>query len=193
MQRPDEAKRHAIMDAAASLFASRPYHEVRIEDVAEAAHVGKGTLYVYFKSKDDLYGALVYEAFAQLVERLRHRAEDATDTQDTWRTLEAVVRELVLWAKQFPDFFHLMRAEESDRNRPRLREKRRELGRLIEQIIRRGVRAGQIDDPRPALTAQFVPACVRTAIRHGPSGLDTEEIVAHILRVLGGGIDRRTA
>jgi AcrR family transcriptional regulator len=51
MQRLKEAKREAILETAAKLFAQRPFHEVRLEDVASAAHIGKGTVYIYFKSK----------------------------------------------------------------------------------------------------------------------------------------------
>ncbi len=190
MQRPDEAKRHTIIDAAAALFASRPYHEVRLDDVAEAARVGKGTLYVYFKSKDDLYLTLVREAFAQLVDRLDDRIEASHAEASAWATLEAIVRELVLWAGQYPDFFHLIRTADAGPATDRLCEKRRRLGGLIEAVIEQGVRTGELDDPQPALTAQFLPACVRAAIRNGPPRLRQDEIVRHILRVLSAGIRR---
>src|SRR4051812_3903388 len=98
MQRPDEAKRRAIIDAAAELFASRPFHEVRLDDVAEAASVGKGTLYIYFKNKDDLYGSLILEGFTKLVERLREQIESAPESQTAWQSLTTIVRELVGWA-----------------------------------------------------------------------------------------------
>ena len=55
MQRPDEQKRQLIIDTAARFFATQPFHKVRLDDVAAAAQVGKGTLYIYFKSKEDLY------------------------------------------------------------------------------------------------------------------------------------------
>ena len=66
MQRPNDKKRRKITDTAARLFATRPFHKVRLDDVAAAAHVGKGTLYVYFKSKDDLYRSLVFDGLIML-------------------------------------------------------------------------------------------------------------------------------
>jgi hypothetical protein len=45
----DPAKAQRIIQAAIQLFAERPYHEVRMDDVAERAKVAKGTLYVHFK------------------------------------------------------------------------------------------------------------------------------------------------
>jgi len=53
MQRPDEKKRQLIANTAAKLFATRPFHKVKLDDVASAAGVGKGTLYIYFKSKEE--------------------------------------------------------------------------------------------------------------------------------------------
>src|SRR5436189_5663814 len=70
MQRPSEVKRRKISDTAARLFATKPFHKVRLDDVAAAAQVGKGTLYIYFKSKEDLYVSLVSEGFTNLVEQL---------------------------------------------------------------------------------------------------------------------------
>jgi len=52
-RRPDERPRELI-DAALSVFAERGYHNTRLDDVAEAAGVTKGTIYHYFDTKEDL-------------------------------------------------------------------------------------------------------------------------------------------
>jgi len=49
-----EEKRRAILDAALHVFAERGFSEARISDIAIAAGVGKGTVYLYFASKEDL-------------------------------------------------------------------------------------------------------------------------------------------
>ena len=61
------------MAAASRVFAARPYHVVCMDDVAEAARVGKGTLYRYFPSKEDLYLGVVAEAFDLLDRAARPR------------------------------------------------------------------------------------------------------------------------
>ena len=53
---PEQVDR--MLDAAARLFGAHRFHEVRMEDVAAAAEVGKGTLYRYFRDKEELYLAL---------------------------------------------------------------------------------------------------------------------------------------
>jgi len=48
-------KREVIMSAAERLFANRRYHELTIDEIAKEGKVGKGTVYRYFKDKEDLF------------------------------------------------------------------------------------------------------------------------------------------
>jgi AcrR family transcriptional regulator len=183
-RKPD--KRLCILDAAAEMFAARPFDEVRLEDLARQLGIGKGTIYLYFKSKEELYGALLYESVSRLVDRLSACA--AKDYPSAWDTLHCVVREHVRWAHSAPHFYQMLGPGEQRSPVPGLREKRREMGRLLERIIRRGVRSGEFVDPRPDLTAQFIPGCIRAAMRHGPARLSAEGLTRQIMRVIGTGI-----
>lgn len=58
-ERRPEARPREILDAALRVFAARGYAATRLEDVAAAAGVTKGTIYYYFKSKEDLLVQLV--------------------------------------------------------------------------------------------------------------------------------------
>jgi AcrR family transcriptional regulator len=186
MQRLDEAKRKAITKSAARMFAARPFHEVRLDDVAASAKISKGTVYLYFKNKDDLYDSLMHEGFVRLNDQLREQARDLST--NPWATFERMIRIFVTWAYENPHFFQLMRNANADRVRPKLKRLRVELGELFEDVLRRGVKAGEIDDPRPDITAQFIPAMVRSAFRHGPTDVPQEELSRQLLRVLSRGI-----
>jgi len=63
-RKADPNRRKAILDAAGQVFARKGYANARIIEVAEAASVGKGTIYEYFRSKEDLFFA-VFEATMQ--------------------------------------------------------------------------------------------------------------------------------
>jgi len=90
-----EARRHALLDAAESLFLAHPERVASVEEVARAAGLAKGTVYLYFPSKEELLLSLherhVARFFDALVRRLASRA--AVDFDAVWRvTREHLVR-----------------------------------------------------------------------------------------------------
>ena len=64
-QQPATERRGQILEAAGKVFAERGIHRARIDDIAAAAGVGKGTVYWYFPSKDEIVFALVDAFYAQ--------------------------------------------------------------------------------------------------------------------------------
>jgi AcrR family transcriptional regulator len=71
----DPAKARRIIDAAVQLFAERPYHEVRMEDIAARAQVAKGTLYLHYQDKEDLFLGIMNEGLSSLVDRIESSLE----------------------------------------------------------------------------------------------------------------------
>jgi len=185
MQRPDPAKRAQILTTAARLFATKPFHEVKLDAIAEKARIGKGTLYVYFASKEDLYISLVHEALSRLVDDVR--ADLVAASSKTEARLAIVIGKLVDFAYAFPDLFELLRAglHFSDK---KLLEKRAELAQVVEEVLRAGVRRREIEDAHPELTAQYVLAFLRVAMLHRPEGTTARKLKDHMLRVLSRGL-----
>lgn len=188
MQVPDLEKRKAIIRTARDLFSRRPYHEVRLDDVAAAAHVGKGTLYVYFTSKDHLYIELVVEAFDALLADCEALADDGE--RPAWDVLEELVRHVSRWTLKHPIIFDIIRSGVSASGNDALRARRRKLGQVLERVIRRGVERGEMDDASPELTANFIPAMARSGAVFGRSSLKAEELSIKIMAVLASGIRR---
>ena len=58
-KRRKDARPAEILDAALDLFADRGFAATRMDDVAARAGVTKGTVYLYFKTKEELFKALV--------------------------------------------------------------------------------------------------------------------------------------
>lgn len=186
MQRPDEKKRQLIAATAARLFATRPFHKVKLDDVAAEAGVGKGTLYVYFKSKEDLYLWLIFDAFAQLVAHLESRLRGGALAPGA--SLRVIVVELVRFAFDHPQLYELMRTAGPATKDQRWAEKRKEFTGLIEQTIRQGNADGTFADPHPEITAQCVPGLVRSVMLFGPKGLDEATVAGQITRLLEKGV-----
>jgi AcrR family transcriptional regulator len=63
-ERPDSAKRRQIMDGARKVFLAQGFDAASMGEIARAAGVSKGTLYVYFDSKERLFEAIAHEACA---------------------------------------------------------------------------------------------------------------------------------
>src|ERR1051325_4075510 len=64
-------KRERILDAAERIFARHGFFAAKVSDVAKEAGVADGTIYLYFKSKDDLLISLFERRMQQLNETLR--------------------------------------------------------------------------------------------------------------------------
>lgn len=57
----DSAKRRQIVEGARQIFLARGFDAASMNDIAKAAGVSKGTLYVYFKDKEQLFAAIVQQ------------------------------------------------------------------------------------------------------------------------------------
>lgn len=171
------------MRVAARMFARRPFHEVRLDEIAAATRLGKGTIYVYFASKDDLHTTLIAEGIDQLVAEVQATERD---TEAAWPAVERVVTALLGFANRFPHIYTLMRSGAPPQGS--LARKRRKLANAIARILRHGVKSGELDDPYPQLTAEFVLSFVRIALLFPPANLGKQAIGRHILRVLGRGV-----
>jgi TetR/AcrR family fatty acid metabolism transcriptional regulator len=84
-----EAKYQRILEAALEVFARKGFHEAKISEIARAAGVADGTIYLYFKNKDDLLISLFEAKLQAINEGLRVHLEGVTDVRER---LASVVR-----------------------------------------------------------------------------------------------------
>lgn len=68
-------KREQILTAALGIFSEKGFHKAKIEDIAVAAGIGKGTVYEYFRSKEELFRELVIEGMTSFDKSLRESLE----------------------------------------------------------------------------------------------------------------------
>lgn len=69
-----EGRRRAVLDAALVVFAAEGFAGAKLDDVAVEAGVAKGTIYLYFRDKQDLFEQVVRGAIAPVLERLEDLA-----------------------------------------------------------------------------------------------------------------------
>jgi len=182
MRKPDENKRRQIVTAAAKLFSMLPYHKVLLEQVATDAQVGKGTVYIYFKDKENLYYSMISEGFAKLVQRLQQQL--AAKQAHFAQRVRAIVAGLVEFGLQHPELFEVMRSVGVPPEDTAWDNKRKELANLIEQVVRDGVSSGECGDEHPELIGLYIPAMVRAALLYGNPGDNGLMLTEHITKVL---------
>jgi len=66
-----EERRREIVEAALALFSARPYDQVTMQDLIEKVGIAKGTLYHYFKSKEELLEAVVEHIVGARMQKVR--------------------------------------------------------------------------------------------------------------------------
>jgi AcrR family transcriptional regulator len=74
-RRAPEARRQAILEAALGVFVAQGFAAAKLDDVAEKAGVAKGTIYLHFKDKQDLFEQMVRAAVSPVIERLEALAK----------------------------------------------------------------------------------------------------------------------
>ena len=78
----DQTKHQKIIQAAAKVFAEKGFYNSRVSEIAKEANVADGTIYLYFKNKDDILISLFEEEFGRIVENIRKelsRGKNALD------------------------------------------------------------------------------------------------------------------
>ncbi len=104
-EREREARREAILDAASKTVAEKGLHAARMEEIASAAEVSKGTLYLYFPSKDALLAGLAERNIRHGLPKLRDVAMGEGSGLDR---LLNMVEAFVDHMDGFPNVYRLM-------------------------------------------------------------------------------------
>jgi AcrR family transcriptional regulator len=74
-RRDPEGRREAIMQAGLAVFADEGFAATKLDDVAVKAGVAKGTIYLYFRDKQDLFEQIVRDAVVPVIARLENIAQ----------------------------------------------------------------------------------------------------------------------
>lgn len=148
------ARRDAIIDTSARLFAAQGYHATGLNELCDANELGKGALYHYIGSKEGLLAA-IHDRVMDEVLPGAERAVEAGRTPS--EQLALLGEELLDVIHRYPDhvwvFLHEFPALTGDRA-ARFRQRRRAYEEQVEAVLRAGVESGDFRDIDPWLTAR---------------------------------------
>jgi len=80
--RRSEWKYRAIIEAAKKVFSKKGFHNARVCDIAEQAQIASGTIYLYFKNKDDLLSTLFDETFRRIGIEIENALNKCSDPRE---------------------------------------------------------------------------------------------------------------
>jgi TetR/AcrR family transcriptional regulator, cholesterol catabolism regulator len=148
-----QTRRHAIVDTSAQIFARRGYHATGTAELCIANELGKGALYHYIGSKEELLAA-IHDRVMDEVIASGERVAAAGGTPRAQLTM--LGEELLDVITRYPDhvwvFLHEFPALTGERA-DKFRERRRQFERRLETILQAGVDSGEFRDVEPRLTA----------------------------------------
>jgi len=104
-ERERRRRRRDILDAARELFWEHGYTATTMPEIAAAAELAAGTLYLYFPSKQALYSELLIEGYDLLVERLREAANTGAPAR---RQAETCIDGFFAFAQETPEYFDIV-------------------------------------------------------------------------------------
>jgi AcrR family transcriptional regulator len=102
--------RAAILRCAAEVFSQRPYHEVLTDEISGRLKMGKGTLYRYFPSKEELYFATLVDGLQGMQEAIDAVLDEPGPLE---RTIGALTSTIIGYFWQRRDFFVLLHRHET--------------------------------------------------------------------------------
>jgi len=191
-----ERRRNSILDAARGVFSRQGYAVATVDDIANEAGIAKGTLYLYFRSKEEIYLAALLQDVASMSERARAEMEQATSLREQ---IGAFVRVRLEYCQQHEEFLRIYLAEYGSmfvKGRPLPREfhdRFRENVRHLSHLIEIAISAGEIRPVPAGATAAMIADLTRGLTEKrllGWNDLLAEDEVEFILDVLWRGIGR---
>lgn len=191
--RPDE-----VLDAALDLFIEKGYSATRVEDIAKRAGISKGSVYLYFPSKEALLEGLVKRAILpvargvisvaesfegdprEAISMFMHRLARQSDNPKLFAIPKIILREAVI----MPEIAEMYRTAVLNQAIP-----------VLEALIRKGIAGGYFRNVDPEMTVRSIigPLMAHLVLSEifgvtPEGGLDLERLVENHLTILFDGL-----
>ncbi len=157
--RPDvsEERKSQILNAAEEVFAEKGFDKARMDDIAEETGLSKGTLYLYFKSKNDLIIAILDRLFQREFKQLENvKDEEISAVAAIGQLTEMITSDLSTWLRLIPIFYEFLSL--ASRNKYVHHALKTYLNyylNILDALIQRGIDTGEFRpvDPREVAIA----------------------------------------
>ncbi len=192
------ARQKEILDAARELFLRKGFHETTLEEIARHADYGKGTIYNYFESKEDLFRSIIDQLTNELEQMVR---EAVAGPEGIRAKLKAYATAVIRYANQNYDLFRFIAQvvfgsgiPEYEAMLMRFRAGITEINRMISQYLEQEIAAGKARPFDPLVLIELFDGMVRSycmmhcAEKRVLSETEIEKVVDAIVSVFFDGI-----
>ncbi len=162
-EREKEQRKKTIIDAAERIFFSEGVENSSMDEVAAAAELSKGTLYLYFQNKDDLYHAIIHRGLNLLYssfEKVVAKEEKGIDK------LNAIGKAYYDFYKQYPEYANAMLHHEGHKIEIKCNEKNPYVARcnetgnklfgFMQEAVKTGIQDGSLQPDLDPLLISIV-------------------------------------
>jgi AcrR family transcriptional regulator len=159
-EREKERRRQQIIVAAKRVFTEKGFNRATMEDIAKEAELSPGTLYLYFKNKEELYASLSLRILQYLHIRVQHvNSEQGEPALKLKALIEAMYDVYAFDPLILINMFHLQSSETLKNLSPELLEQIEDLSRqsigAISAIFEEGIDKGVFVDRHPTALADI--------------------------------------
>ena len=184
-----EKRRHAIFHQVVQIFSKKGFYETSMREIADAAGLGKSTLYDYFKTKDEI---LIYFFEDQLRDMTQEAQKIALQNLSADKRLRQIT-EKYLESLQANKNLFLKLMQESQRlkleSQKQVQAKRYGYQDLIRALIDEGIREGVFRKVNSLLAARLLIGSISSAVYGSRSTGTPQEMLKETLDIFFKGIE----
>ena len=140
-----DERKSQILNAAEGIFTQKGFDEARMDDIANETGLSKGTLYLYFKSKDALIIAILDRIFQREFRQLENLQQDELSATETiWKLTEMLTKDIIGILRLIPIVYEFLAL--AFRNRYVQQALKKYINRYLDiliPIIQRGIDSGE--------------------------------------------------
>jgi AcrR family transcriptional regulator len=182
--------RDEILDAAAQIFSQKGYHATSMQEIAQAVHLQKASLYYHVSSKQEILAALLDRALDMLIERLNRVVEQPLEPQEKLRLAMVSYLQALTDHRDLAAILLFEHRSLEPRLSKRHIPRRDRFEGLWRCILQEGREAGVFNSSNPALAARTILGVLNwTLTWYKPEGqLSGEAIANRYADLLLGGL-----
>lgn len=192
-----DERKSQILNAAEGVFTKKGFDEARMDDIAEETGLSKGTLYLYFKSKDELILAILDRIFQREFRQLENLEQDSLSaTEAIWKLSDIMARDIVGMLRLLPILYNFLAL--AFRNRHVQRAMKNYVNRYFEiliPIIQSGIDSGEfrpVDAREVAIAGGAIIEGTILLWAYDNSLIDPEQHIRSGMKLLLEGVQARS-